>query len=62
MALSFELNNSDFNQVSFPNSILYALASNSLSDDVRLSSKHLPISTNELFLMVSGVLHGKFFS
>ena len=41
-------------------SLPYATASNSLSDNVSLTSKHLPNSSNELLPMVFGVLCGKF--
>ena len=70
MAVSFTLNNTDFPPLSFPNfsksrssvplSLLYASVCDSLSDNVSLSSKHLPSSFNKLLLMVSGVLCGKF--
>ena len=70
MALSFKLNNADFPPLFFPNFskscssvpmlLTYASAYNSLSDNVSLSSKNLPISCNKLLSIVSGVLYGKF--
>ena len=52
MAVSFQLNNIDFPQLSFPNfsnscssgslSLPYATAYNSLSNNVSLSSNYLP--------------------
>ena len=70
MAVSFKLSNADFPPLSFPNfckscssvplSLPDATASNSLSDNVSLSSKHLPSSSDKLLPMVSGVLCGTF--
>ena len=66
MTVSFKLNNADFLPLSFPNfsescsSVPDATACNSLSDNVSLSSKHLPSSSNKLFPMVSSVLCGNF--
>ena len=69
--LSFKLNNANFTPLSFRTfskscsfvsmSLPSATAFNSLSNNVSLSSNHLPNSTNELFPMVVGVLHGAFF-
>ena len=69
MAVSFELNNGGFPPSSFPNfsrscssislSLPYVTACNSLSDNIRLSSEHLPNSSNILLPMVSSVLCGK---
>ena len=69
MAVSFKSNNTDFSPFSFPNfskscssvslSLPYPTACNSLSDNVSLSSKHLPYSSNVLLPMVSGALCGK---
>ena len=66
----FSEQNADFPPLSYSNfskscssvsmSLLYATACNSLSDNVILSSKHLPNSSNELLSMVSGVSCGKF--
>ena len=41
-------------------SVSYASACNSFSDNVSVSSKHLPSSSNKLLPMVSGALCGKF--
>ena len=69
MAVSFKLNNVDFPSLSFPNlsvmllrsfSLPYATTCNSLSDNVSLSSKHRPRSSNKHFPMVSHVLCGMF--
>ena len=70
MAVSFKLNNTDFPPLSVSNfskscfsvpmSLLYASACNSLSDNVSLSSKHLPSSSIKLLSIVSAVLCGKF--
>ena len=70
MAVSFKLNNADFPPLYFPNlsmscsfvplSLPYATACNSLSDNVSLSSKHRPRSSNKHFPMISHVLCGKF--
>ena len=69
MAVSFKLNNADFPSLSFPNlsvmllrsfSLPYATTCNSLSDNVSLSSKHRPRSSNKHFPMVSHVLCGTF--
>ena len=69
MAVSFKLNNADFPPLSFSNSskscssvslsLPYVTACNSLSDNVSLSSKHLPNSYNILLPIVSDVLYGK---
>ena len=70
MAVSFKLNNADFPPLSFPNfskssssvplSLPYTTACHSLSDNVSLSSEHLPSSSNKLLPMISDVLCGKF--
>ena len=67
MVVSFNLNNADFPPLFFPNfskscsavplSLPYASA---LSDNVSLSSKHLPSSSYKFLPMVPGVLCGKF--
>ena len=66
MAVSVKLKNADLPPLSFPNfsksgfsvsvSLPYASEWNSLSDNISLSSKHLPNSPKELLSMVSGVL------
>ena len=71
IAVSFKLNNTDFPPLSFsyfsrssfsvPLSLLYATACNSLSDNVSLSSKHLPSSSNKHLPMVSGGLFSLWF-
>ena len=70
MTASFKLNNADFPPLPFPTfsvsrssiseSLPFATACNSLSDNFSLSSNHLSNSTNGLLSMVSGVLRGEF--
>ena len=70
MAVPFKLNDADFPPLCFPNfskscsfvslSLRYATACNSLSDNVSLSSNHLPNSSNKLLPLVFGILCGKF--
>ena len=63
MTVSFKLNNAGFLPLSFPNfsescsSVPDATACNFLSDNVSLSSKHLPSSSNKLVSSVSTQSH-----
>ena len=70
MVVFFKLNSADFSPLFSPTflkssssiflSLPYAYASNSLSDTVSLSSKHLPNSANKFLPMLFDVSRGTF--